>query len=150
MRAFGRHYPPFLQEAVDHAQRLVELLQTLDPRAARRSAATWLVGRVGEVECLVGELVDDWQRGAVSEADAAGAVNAYVGALHRGLAINFGELAPSCCVQSIIVTATPASFLSTTRSFPRSVGAASIAPTSTWAEVQEAELIVATRVSGCG
>jgi hypothetical protein len=148
MGAFGPHYPPFLQDAVDHAERLVEVLHAIDPRSARRGAASWLVGRASEVECLVAELTADWKKGTMAEQDAACAVNAYVHALHRGLAMNFGELAPSCCVHSLIITSTPASFLATTRSLPCSIDGRAVEVTSTWAEVDESELIPQTKVSG--
>jgi hypothetical protein len=144
MPAFGPFYPPFLQEAVNHTERLVDVLEALDPTAARRSATTWLLGRVEEVECLVGELTAEWKRGEMSEPDATQAVNSYVQALHRGLAINFGELAPCCCVSSMIITATPASFLSVTASFPPSIDAGHASVGSTWAEVMDAEIVDAT------
>jgi hypothetical protein len=147
MGAFGPFYPPFLQEAVDHAERLVDLLQGLDTRTARRSASTWLVGRVEEIECLVGELVFEWRSSERTAAEAAQSVNAYVQALHRGLAINFGELAPSCCVTSLIITASPASFLEVTRSFPPSEAFWGDM-NSTWGEVEDAELLDATYVPG--
>jgi hypothetical protein len=148
MPAFGPFYPPFLQEAVNHAERLVEVLEALDPTTARLSATTWLVGRVEEVECLVGELTAEWKRGEMSESEATHSVNTYVQALHRGLAINFGELAPSCCVNSLIITATPASFLSVTASFPPSISPGQALASSTWAEVMDAELVDATYAPG--
>jgi hypothetical protein len=148
MGAFGPFYPPFLQEAVDHAERLVELLRALDTQTARRSAATWLVGRVDEVECLVEDLTLEWRTFGMSAQEAAAAVNAYVQALHRGLAINFGELAPSCCVGSLVITASPASFLDVTRSFPPSVETGWEEASSTWGEVQDEEILGETFVPG--
>jgi hypothetical protein len=148
MGAFGPFYPPYLQEAVDHAERLVELLQGLDQHAARKSAATWLVGRVEEVECLVGELTLEWRCGDMSAAETAQSVMAYVQALHRGLAINFGELAPSCCVTSLVATAPPVSFLDVTRSFPPSMAPRWEDVNSTWGEVEEKELLESTYVPG--
>jgi len=148
MGAFGPYYPPFLQEAVDHAERLVDLLRRLDTRSARRSAATWLVGRVDEVECLVEDLTLEWRSLGMSAEEAARSVNAYVQALHRGLAINFGELAPSCCVGSLVITASPASFLDVTRSFPPSVESPWEGVGSTWGEVMDEEILDATVVPG--
>jgi len=144
MCPFGPFYPAYLQEAVDHAERLVELLEQLDPRSARRSATTWLVGRSEEVECLVVDLVAEWERGEVGESEAAQSLNSYLQGLHRGLAINFGELAPSCCAHSLVVTASPASYLSVTRSFPPSVGPRSSALTATWGEVEEEAILSST------
>jgi len=122
----------------------VQVLEGLDSRAVRRNAASWLVGRVGEVECLVGDLILDWRLGDMSAADAAQSVNAYLHALHRGLATNFGELAPSCCMSSLVVTASPASFLEVTRSFPPSSGSGWADVQSTWGEVEDAEILDST------
>jgi hypothetical protein len=142
MPTFGASYPQFLQEAVDHADRLAQLLKSLDPRSARRAASTWLVGRVDEIECLVGVLLDEWRCGSVSAAEAAQSVNAYVNALHRGLAMNFGELAPACCVTSLVITATPASFLEVTARFPASMQWRD--ESSTWGEIDDAEILEVT------
>jgi hypothetical protein len=102
-------FPPFLEEAVDHARRLVRLLEQLDPGPVRRPAQTWLVGRVEEVRCVIDAVTHDWRGARTSTADATRSLNTYIQSLHRGLAVHFGELAPVCCVCSLVVTATPVS-----------------------------------------
>jgi hypothetical protein len=138
---FNTTYPRYLQEAVDHAGRLIETLNALEPRSARRSAELWLVGRVEEIECLVGTVLREWRTGLVDVAEAARIINAYLHGLHRGLAMHFGELAPSCCVYSLVVTAAPASYVSVTSSFPPSTRAKTVELGSTWGEVEDAELL---------
>jgi hypothetical protein len=134
-------FPPYLNDAIEHLERLADVLETLDPRLARRAASTWLIGRLAEGECLLGALVRDWRDGTLTEAEAARSLNGYLNEIHRGLAVNFGELAPACCVNSLMATATPASYLSVTTSLENVVRPAGFALTSTWAEVDERELV---------
>ncbi len=145
MGTFHAMYPPFLREAVDHARRLAALLDEMETRPGRRPPKPWLVGRAEEVECVVAELTGDWRRGGLNVAGAARSINAYVQGLHRGLAIHFGELAPACCVRSLVVTATPASFLTVTRAVPSSKTTGDVA--TTW-DVQDAEIVEVTEGPG--
>jgi hypothetical protein len=145
MSTFGRTYPPFLQEAVDHAERFVLLLESIDTRTGRTSAGTWLLGRVEEVECLVGALIEDFRRDRASEAEAAKAVSGYLKALHKGLAIQFGELAPCCCADSMTRTAPSQAKLAVTAVLPVETHPGWEPASSTWAEVEEGELVM----TGC-
>jgi len=146
MRMLSPIYPPFLQETVDHASRLVLMLTNLDSRTMRRPAQRWLVGRATEVECVVDALTLDWRRGAMSDASTTGSINAYLHLVHRGLALHFGELAPSCCIGSLVITASPASFLDVTTSFPTSARAVTVELQSTWEVVDDAQLLDVTYV----
>jgi hypothetical protein len=144
MASVHRIYPPFLQEALDHAARLVDVLVSLESDTARFARKRWLVGRAAEAECVVEAVTQDWGRGAISDANAVRSILAYVQALHRGLAVQLGELAPACCVSALVVTATPVSLPAVTpqrpssRMPPSDVG-------STW-EVSERELLDETYV----
>jgi hypothetical protein len=102
---YGPFYPPVLQAAVDHAERLSSVLA--DMRVARGRgragsvASAWLVGRVGEIETFVAQVVDEWRRRAVDERAAAAAVDGYLDLLHAGLRTHFGPtLASLCCVEN--------------------------------------------------
>ena len=134
-------YPPFLDEAVDHARRLVLLLDALDARP-RSHARTWLLGRVEELRCVTSAVTSDWLRGKSSTVDATRSLNTYIQTLHGGLAVHFGELAPACCVCSLVVTATPISFVPPQRSRP-TIPVRDVQ--RTW-DVDERDLIEATYV----
>ncbi len=139
MTRFAGNHPRYLQDAVDHASRLIDTLAVLEPSSQRRSAELWLVGRAEEIDCVVRSVLVDWRTGRLDNSNAARSIQAYVALLHRGLATHFGELAPSCCMHSLVVTASLPSYRAPTSSFPPSA-----APTrslaSTWDEVDEDEL----------
>ena len=99
MSPFGPFYPPRLQRTVNHAERLAALLARAEhePEGGGRPTNLWLVGRAGEVERFVEEVLCDWRSGRCAERVAARAVEEYVAFLHEGLAIHLGESAPSCC-----------------------------------------------------
>jgi hypothetical protein len=133
-------YPPFLDEAVDHARRLALLLGALDPKTGH--ARTWLLGRVDEVWCITDAITRDWLRGKTGTVAAVRSLTTYIQAIHRGLALHFGELAPSCCVCSLVVTATPISYTPPRRLLETtSPGGLQVT-----LEVDERELIQVTRV----
>ena len=146
MGAMGPFYPSFLQEALNHAERLAGVLDSLDPRSGRQAASTWLLGRPGEVDCLLRALIGDWRSERLSDVETAQAINAYVATLHRGLAIYFGELAPPCCISSLVVTASRASFDSVTAEFPPLLEPGWISSNVTWSEVEDADILAVTRV----
>jgi hypothetical protein len=110
--------PPFLTEALSHAIRISEVLARLPSSTRRRPGQRWLVGRTTEVRCLTGAVMDDWRHGRVTDVEATQSINAYIQLLHRGLALHFGELAPSCCISSLVITASPVSYADITRSLP--------------------------------
>lgn len=111
--------PPFLTEALSHALRISEVLSRL-PGGTRRTPARhrWLVGRTAELKCLSDAVMDDWRHARITDVEATQSINAYIQLLHRGLALHFGELAPSCCISSLVITASPVSYADVTRSVP--------------------------------
>lgn len=94
MTVFGSHYPPALQRAVNHAERLAELLAT--PELASPDVP-WVLGRAEEIAGLVEAVVADWRTGVDDEAEAAAAIDTYVAELHVGLRTHFGIVQPRCC-----------------------------------------------------
>ena len=83
MTAFGPHYPPSLQDAVDDAERLAEMFAL--PELGARLHGAWAIGRADEIEQFVGAVAEDWRCGKISENAAARSIEAYVGGLHGGL-----------------------------------------------------------------
>jgi hypothetical protein len=141
MRPF---YPSFLTEALRHAERLTGVLESLDPSRRGPAAAKWLLGRASEVDCVVQLVISDWSAGQRSEVHAAQALNGYVSVLHRGLALHFGELAPPCCISSLVITASPASYDSPTSVFPRILEPSWATSNVTWHEVEDADIVSIT------
>ncbi len=141
MGPFSAPFPPFLDDAVDHARRLVRLLDALDV-PPRSHARTWLLGRADELRCVRDAVTGDWLGGRISTVEAVRSLNFYIQTLHRGLAVHFGELAPSCCVCSLVVTATPSSLL--TVSFPHTP----VRDLQRTAAVEERDLLSVTRIPG--
>jgi hypothetical protein len=118
-RTKGRdRQPPFLTEALSHSIRIAEVLSRLPASTRQRPGQRWLVGRTAEVQCLTDAVMDDWRHGRVTDVEATQSINAYIQLLHRGLALHFGELAPSCCISSLVITASPVSYADITRSLP--------------------------------
>jgi hypothetical protein len=111
---FGPFYPPFLQEEVNHAERLANLLRRVPVPGADDEASAWLIGRADEIECFVGEVTADWNTGRVRSIPAAVAIGTYVDGLHRNLARRLGVRTPRCCSSTLDVTAAPLSCASVT------------------------------------
>jgi hypothetical protein len=137
----GPVYPSFIAEALRHAERLTAVLESLDPRTRGVSASTWLLGRASEVDCVLQLVISDWRAGRTSEVHTARAINSYLAALHRGLALYFGELAPPCCISSLVITATAASFDSSTRRFPRAASPKWHSANATWTDVDDSDIL---------
>jgi hypothetical protein len=98
MSAFGPFYPPLLQDVVNHAERLSELLlaHELAPPADEWAQA-WVLGRAEEVARLTEHLIDSWRTRRLDEVQAAAALRDYVAAVHEGMAAHLGCTAPVCC-----------------------------------------------------
>jgi hypothetical protein len=111
---FGPFYPPFLQEEVNHAERLANLLRRIPVPGADDEASAWLIGRSDEIECFVGEVTADWNGGRVQSIPAAVAIGGYIDGLHRHLARRLGVRTPRCCASTLDVTAAPLSCASVT------------------------------------
>jgi hypothetical protein len=113
---FGPFYPASLQQLVNHAERLsAALVRASELPRASAPAEVWLTGRTGELEAFVGDVLDDWRRGVVSADDAAGALQRYLGNVHRGMVQHVTNGArPACCTnehERPTVKATPSESL---------------------------------------
>jgi hypothetical protein len=95
---FGPFYPPALQGAVNHAERLSELLAAheLAP-PTERWAKVWTTGRADEVLRFAEHVVGLWQGGQLAEGGAAAMLEGYIEVVHEGIAAHLGCAAPSCC-----------------------------------------------------
>jgi hypothetical protein len=109
---------PLLQDAVNHAERLTQLLTVMRPRPRDDRGAAWLVGRSEEMETFVELIILRWRFEGLDEAAAAGEIDAYLDALHRGLAFHFGEMSLRCCCGELFATSVPESALSQTAEIP--------------------------------
>jgi hypothetical protein len=87
---------------LEHAERFAELLAVRECQvAARDRAAPWLVGRAGELRCVVEAVTKDWRRGRLSAGQAAIDLALHLESLHRGFAENIGRQTPLCCIESL-------------------------------------------------
>ena len=111
---FGPFYPPLLQEEVNHAERLVDLLHRVPVPHANDAASAWLTGRAEEIECFVGEVTADWTAARIRSIAAALSIGTYIEGLHRNLARRLGVETPRCCSPLLDVTAPPLSSASVT------------------------------------
>ena len=94
-----RDDPPALRRAVEHAERLSDEV-LLDERFSSLHdewARAWLVGRAGEIDRFVEHVRASFREGRMDEAAAAGALYAYLDALHEGLARHIGPEARTAC-----------------------------------------------------
>lgn len=99
--------PRELLLSVRHAGNLCAVLTRLvHPGHPRTIARAWLLGRRQEVECFVQHVTADFRSRRLDEASAARAIDTYLTALHKGLAVHFGERFPSCCAASSSPVAT--------------------------------------------
>jgi hypothetical protein len=112
----GRECPRALLHSVLHVESLCSVLSRLADVGEnatgassagashkdhdRKLARAWLLGRRQEVECFVGHVTEDFRSSRLAEASAVRAIDAYLTALHKGLAVHFGERFPSCCAAS--------------------------------------------------
>jgi hypothetical protein len=86
-----------MRGSVNHAESLSALLSRLEAQPGHVAARAWLHGRSEEVECFVRQLTKDLGSRRLSERAAASALDAYLEALHQGLALHFDETCPPCC-----------------------------------------------------
>jgi hypothetical protein len=109
---FGPFYPAPLQEVVNHAERLAELLRTgrLVSAPLERLdewAAAWMTGREGEIERFLELTLARRARGAVDDAAAAAILAGYLASLHEGMSRRLGLHRPACCSGAGEATALP-------------------------------------------
>lgn len=106
MTVFGPFYPSALQQSINHAERLVDVLSVHQECA--KGGEIWLTGRTDEIQCFVRDVAADWQRGRRSEQDAVRAIDDYLDDLHLSLALFYGQELPACCQAVVARTAVPA------------------------------------------
>jgi hypothetical protein len=98
MSPFGTRYPAALQAALNHSQRLREVLAAREARMALDDPrAQWLIGRAGEVQCVVALVALDWHHERVTGEEAAARLGRYIRYLHDGMAMHLDIGSPSCC-----------------------------------------------------
>src|SRR5262249_200918 len=103
---FDERFPEPLQGAVHHAERFsvaLSLAEVDESRAIETGprelslSETWIVGRAGEIEAVVRDVVETWRSGALPIKSAAAAIESYVLSLHRGMAEKTCLGEPTCC-----------------------------------------------------
>ena len=106
MIPFDRHFPEPLQGVVNHAERfcaavaLAETDQCIDAAEDARELSlseTWVVGRAGEIEAVVDEVLADWRSGKLSLRGASAAIESYLVRLHRRMVDETCLDEPPCC-----------------------------------------------------
>jgi hypothetical protein len=97
MPGFGPFYPDTLQEVVNHAERLANLLRHMPVPGAFDAASAWLTGRAEEIACFVGAMTRDWDAKRLSSDKCASGIGTYLDTLHRDLSARLGIAAPRCC-----------------------------------------------------
>ena len=106
MNTVGLGFPEPLQSVVNHAERFSIALGLAETDQSRTAATaphglalseTWLVGRAGEVESLVGDVVHEWRAGLLTAKGAAAVIEFYLRAAHRGMRDSAGLGNPTCC-----------------------------------------------------
>lgn len=96
---FGPFYRAPLQEVVNHAERLAELLRTgrLVSVPLDDWASAWMSGREGEIERFLELTLTGRGRAIVDDAAAAAILTGYLASLHEGMARCLGLHRPACC-----------------------------------------------------
>jgi hypothetical protein len=109
---FDERFPEPLQGVVNHAERfsvalsLAETDESRDAETGPRESSlseTWVIGRAGEIETVVRDIVGDWRSGALAIKSAAAAIESYVLALHRGMSRETSLDEPTCCSNTLTV-----------------------------------------------
>lgn len=81
MGASSPRYPREFRKVLRHADRFSKVLVRL---AGDAHAASWVVGRSGELRAFVSCAIADWRAGALDHDSALGATTSYVDGLRRG------------------------------------------------------------------
>jgi len=117
---FGPFYPAPLQEVVNHAERLAELLRTGRLVAAPLDdwAAAWMIGREGEIERFLELTLTGRAHRTVDDAAATAILAGYLASLHEGMARRLGLHRPACCNGAGEATALPPPGDAITREVP--------------------------------
>jgi hypothetical protein len=96
--------PNRLLRTILHAESFCAFLSRLDGRRFDTTARAWLLGRRQEIGFFVERISRDYRHKKLDETAAAAAIDAYLAALHGGVATHFGERSPACCVASAAPT----------------------------------------------
>jgi hypothetical protein len=108
MRPFGTRYPVVLQAVMNHAQRLRLFLEERERRTqADDPGASWLIGRAGEIQCVVALAALDWHQSRLSGEGAASVLARYIKDIHDGMAMHLDIGMPPCCRAPLARTAGP-------------------------------------------
>jgi hypothetical protein len=107
MPGFGPFYPQLLQKAVNHAERLANMLRNLAAMGPADQGAVWITGRAEEIACFVGAVTRDWRATRLSDGRAAQGIDRYVDGLHHDLCARLGIEALPCCSAALDETAEP-------------------------------------------
>lgn len=103
---FDALLPDPFRLVVGHAERFCAALTLAEVDESRQSitgprelglSETWIVGRAGEVEAFVADVVREWEAGGLCEKSASAVIEGYLTALHRRMASDDALAAPSCC-----------------------------------------------------
>jgi hypothetical protein len=98
MALHGTRYPVVLRAVMNHAQRLRSFIADRENHMSREDAAApWLIGRAGEIQCVVALVALDWHQERLSTEAAAARLARYVKDLHDGLAMHIDVDMPPCC-----------------------------------------------------
>jgi hypothetical protein len=102
---FGRHYPPELQEAMQHAERLCDVVSRLEGKRPTGLAGAWLIGRREEMEKVLSLVVDDWRAKRRADEETLASVLEYLAELHAAVRRLFGlEAVLDCCFADVVAT----------------------------------------------
>ena len=105
MRVFGPQYPPRLQDAVNHAERLCGVIARVERERTSELGRAWLIGRSEEIETVLSLVVGDWRDARCSEDVATTAVREYVDELHGAVRQLFGlDAVLDCCFGDAVAT----------------------------------------------
>jgi hypothetical protein len=110
MALHGTRYPVVLRAVMNHAQRLRAFIAERENHLCPgEAAAPWLIGRAGEIQCVVALVTLDWHHERLSTEAAAARLARYLKDLHDGLAMHIDVAMPPCC-QSLqrLIRGTPA------------------------------------------
>jgi hypothetical protein len=94
----GTPYPVVLRAVMSHAQRLRSFVADREHHLRPGDAAApWLIGRAGEIQCVVALVALDWHQERLSTEAAAARLARYLKDLHDGLAMHIDVAMPPCC-----------------------------------------------------
>jgi hypothetical protein len=83
---------------MNHAQRLRGFLEERERKTRLGDpGAPWLIGRAGEVQCVVALIALDWYQERYAAQEAAVRLARYVREIHDGLAMHLDIAMPPCC-----------------------------------------------------